>query len=116
MRKILIGVALFLLSGCMVSHGNFTVLSNKLVDVRELNVDSDKKMTNAVGKDVGHIIVVVPTKMNPNLNDALNDVFRNSDSDLMTDVEVTSWGWYIPYIYGQSGWKVQGDVLKTRAN
>ena len=98
------------------SHGNFTVLSNRLVDVKNFNVDTDKKMNNVTGKDVSHIIIFVPTKANPNLNDALNDVFRNSDADIMTDVEITSWGWYIPYIYGQAGWKVRGDALKTRKN
>ncbi|MBQ9236252.1 MAG: hypothetical protein IJ184_07320 [Alphaproteobacteria bacterium] len=116
MKNILTLFTVFALSACSVSHGNFTVLSNRLVDVKNFDVDTDKKMNNVTGRDISHIIVFVPTKANPNLNDALNDVFRNSDADLMTDVEVTSWRWYIPYIYGQAGWTVQGDALKTRKN
>ena len=116
MKKILFCLCILCLSACTVSHGNFTVLSNRLVDIKNFNVDTDKKMNNVTGKDVSHIIIFVPTKANPNLNDTLNDVFRNSDADIMTDVEITSWGWYIPYIYGQAGWKVRGDALKTRKN
>ena len=116
MRFLIIFAFIIFLSACSVSHGNFTVLSNRLVNVNDLSVDNSKKIKNVVGKDVSHIIVVIPTKLNPNLNDALNDVFRETDTDLMTDVEITSWYWQIPYTYGQKGWKVEGDTLKTRNN
>jgi len=106
--------SLLLITSCTTYHGDFTVLSNKLVNVEDFHLDSSKVMKNVTGKDVSHIIFFVPTKSNPNLNDALNDVFRNTDADIMTDVTVTSWGWYIPYIYGQAGWKVTGDAVKTR--
>ncbi len=32
------------------------------------------------------------------------------------DLRIKSWGFYIPYIYGQAGWSVKGDVVKTRKN
>ena len=116
MRVVVMCCMVLLLSACKVSHGNFTVLSNRLVNTHSFHVNTDKKMNNVIGEDVAHIIVLVPTKANPNLNDALNDVFRNTDADLMTDVEITSWNWFIPYVYGQIGWRVQGDALKTRNN
>ena len=65
---------------------------------------------------IAHMIILVPTKANPNLNDALNDVFNKTDTDIMTDVEISTWSWWIPYIYGQTGWKVQGTAIKTRSN
>lgn len=34
----------------------------------------------------------------------------------MTDVNVKTQEWYIPYIYGQSSWIVKGDAIKTRNN
>lgn len=92
------------------------MISNKIIDTQNFHIDTSKKMNNATGKDVAHIVCVVPTKSNPNLNDALNDVFRNTDSDLMTDAEIKSWWWYVPYIYGQVGWSVSGDAVKTRSN
>lgn len=116
MKPLIFCFILSCLSACTVNHGHFTILSNRLVDIKNFNIDTEKKISNVTEKDVGHIIFFVPTKKNPNLNDALNDVLRNTDSDLMTDVEITSWYWYIPYLYGQFGWKVQGDALKTRKN
>ncbi len=107
-------LSLVLLPSCSVSHGNFTVMSNKLFDTDNLNVSNKTRQKNVVGKDVSHIIFFVPTKSNPNLNDALNDAFRRTDTDVMTDVEVTAWGWWIPYLYGQFGWTIEGDAVKTR--
>lgn len=116
MKKFLIFLILPLLSGCVASHGNFTVLSNKLIDVKNFDLDSAPKIKNVEGVDKSRLIVVFPTKANPNLNDALNDAFRKTDTDLMTDVEIKTFGWYIPYIYGEMGWKVKGDAVKTRSN
>ena len=33
-----------------------------------------------------------------------------SDVDVLTDAVIESWGFYIPYIYGQAGWKVEGTA------
>ncbi|PZP39467.1 MAG: hypothetical protein DI585_04065 [Pseudomonas fluorescens] len=116
MKKLALIATLATLSACSVNHGEYTVLSNKLVDTKNFHIDSSKVQKNVTGKDVSHIITFIPTKANPNINDALNDVFRNSDADVMTDVTITSWFWWIPYIYGQAGWKVEGDAVKTRSN
>ena len=116
MRRFLYLMFFIMLSGCTMSHGNFTVLSNRLVDVKNIHANTSKKVDNAEGKDIAHLIILVPTKANPNLNDALNDVFNKTDTDIMTDVEISTWSWWIPYIYGQTGWKVQGTAIKTRSN
>lgn len=114
MKKILILAAAALISACSVNHGTFTVMSNKIVNVNDFDLDKADKIKNVKGTDRSHIIIFFATKANPNLSDALNDAFRKADGDVMTDVTVTSWGWWIPYIYGQSGWTVEGDVVKTR--
>lgn len=114
MKNLFIILALFLVSSCVTNHGNYTVMSNKIVDVNSFDLDKSDRVKNVKGQDVSHIIFFFPTKSNPNLSDALNDAFRKADGDVMTDVTVYSWGWWIPYIYGQSGWTVEGDVVKTR--
>lgn len=50
------------------------------------------------------------------MEEALNDALNKTDTDLMTDVSVESWFWYIPYVYGNAGWEVKGDAVKTRKN
>jgi hypothetical protein len=47
------------------------------------------------------------------LNDALRDAFREADGDVMTDVSIYQWGWSL-LIYGQTGWTIEGDIVKTR--
>jgi hypothetical protein len=50
------------------------------------------------------------------LEEAVDDALGKGNGDVMTDATVHHWFWYIPYIYGQEGWSVTGDVVKTRRN
>ena len=101
-------------TGCTVRHGDFTVLSNKLIRVSEFELDKTNRTKNVVGQQVTHIISFIPTGGPPTLEGAMDDAFRKVGGDVMTDAVVSWWGFYIPYIYGQFGWKVEGDVIKTR--
>ncbi|MDE1900170.1 MAG: hypothetical protein KGI37_00815 [Alphaproteobacteria bacterium] len=114
MKKIALPLIALALSGCTTNQGTFTVMSNKIVNVSKFDLGKATKTKDVVGEDKSQIFVLIPTKTNPNLSDALTDAFRKSDGDVMTDVTVTSYQWYIPYIYGEAGWKVEGDVIKTR--
>lgn len=116
-RKILLSFLLLsciFTSGCVVRHGDFTVLSNKIIRLSEFELDKADRAKGLVGKDVQHIIIFFPTCGPPTLAGALDDAFEKGSGDVMTDAVVHSWAWYIPYIYGQAGWKVKGDVVKTR--
>lgn len=108
-------ISLMMLSACTVNHGNFTVLSNKIVSVNDFDIGSSERVRNVEGEDMAHMIIFFPTG-NPKLEEALNDAFRHSDTDVMTDVTVKSWAWWIPYVYGNMGWSVKGDAIRTRKN
>lgn len=110
---LLVTLACFL-SGCAVRHGDFTVVSNKLVRLSEFELEKADRNKGIVGKDIRHIVFFIPTGGPPTLDGALDDAFRKGGGDAMTDAVITSWGFYIPLIYGQAGWKVEGDVVKTR--
>jgi len=103
----------FSLCSCTVRHGDFTVLSNRLIDTQNFDLN-DTNRHKVVGKDVQHIIVFIPTSGPPTLEGALDNAFDQSDGDVLTDAVIKSWGFYIPYIYGQAGWKVEGTAVKTR--
>lgn len=113
-RKFFI-LALFLLPSCTINHGDYTVLSNKIVNTKDFDMGIIKRQRNIKGEDVAHIIIAIPTGA-PKLSEALNNAFEKTDTDIMTDVTVKSWYWYIPYVYGQGGWSVSGDAVKTRHN
>ncbi len=103
----------FLLCSCSVRHGDFTVLSNRLIDTQNFDLN-DTNRHAVVGKDVQHIIIFIPIGGPPTLEGALDNAFDQSDGDALTDAVIESWGFYIPLIYGQAGWKVEGTSVKTR--
>jgi hypothetical protein len=113
-KKILLLLSVLTLNSCVVRHGDFTVISNKLVRLSQFKIDQADRKRNFTGKDVQHIIIFFPTSGQPTLDGAMDNAFDEGEGDVMTDATIKSWGWYIPYIYGQSGWSIKGDVIKTR--
>jgi hypothetical protein len=109
----LVVVGLLGLTGCTVRHGDFSVVSNKLIDVNNFDLGSTSKAKHVVGKDLSHIIVLFPTGL-PTLEGAIDAALLKGEGDVVTNAVVSSGGWYIPYIYGQNYWIVEGDVVKTR--
>jgi hypothetical protein len=107
-------VAGLLLSGCTIRHGDFTVLSDKLVNTKEFDLSKAARTKGVTGTDTAHIIFIIPTKGEITLKNALDDAFRKGNGDVMTDAVIYYWSWYIPYIYGYMGWEVTGDVVRTR--
>jgi hypothetical protein len=103
-------------NGCVVRHGDFTVASNKVLRLSEFELDKADRAKGVVGKEVQHIIILFPTSGPPTIEGAMDNALEKGGGDVMTDAVVKSWSWYIPYIYGQAGWSVKGDVVKTRRN
>jgi len=97
------------------NHGDFTILSNKIVNTKDFDIGQAKRIRNVEGEDKVSIIIAFPTGV-PSLSEALNNAFEKTDADIMTDVNVKSWSWYLPYIYGETGWRITGDAIKTRDN
>ena len=104
----------FLFSGCSIRHGDFTVLSNKLVSVSDFELSKSDRVKGIEGKDLQRIIVFIPVGSAPTLEGALDDAFEKGGGDVMTDAVVKYEWFYIPLIYGEAAWKVKGDVVKTR--
>jgi hypothetical protein len=104
-----------MLSACTFNDGDFTVLSNKIVDTQHFNLGRNIRKRKVQGKDTAHTIIIFPTKI-PKISEALNNALAESDADLMTDVNISHSYWWIPYIYGQEAWIVSGDAVKTRKN
>jgi hypothetical protein len=103
-------------SGCVIRHGDFSVLSNKVLRLSAFELDKADRAKGIVGKDVLHVIIIFPTGGAPTLEGALDDGLEKGGGDVMTDAVVKFWFWGFPYIYMQQGWSVKGDVVKTRKN
>lgn len=111
-----LSVAMFLNCGCVVHQGDFTVASSKLIRLNEFELDKAGRTKGVEGKDTQNIIFLFPTGGPPSVKEAMDQALNTGGGDVMTDVRIDSWFFYIPYIYGQAGWSVKGDVIKTRRN
>ena len=109
-------LASFLGSGCTTNHGDYTVLSNKLIRSSDFELSKADRKKTVVGEDVAHIIFIIPTKQQVTMEEAVDDALEKGDGDVMTDATVKFTSWYIPLIYGTTKWVVEGDVVKTRRN
>ncbi len=114
LRTLLFCLSAVSLSACTVRHGDFTVISNKLIRTADFELSKADRRRGIVGQDKAHIIILIPTKAQVTLEGAIDDALRKGNGDVMTDAVVEFTSWYIPYIYGQTSWRVTGDVIKTR--
>lgn len=109
-----LGLLLFIwvsivLSSCTARLGDFTVLSTKNIEWSKANsyVRSDR----AEGDDIAHIIIMIPTGI-PNLETAVDNAIQTIPGGVaLLDAVVESHYFYIPLLYGQSGYTVTGNVL-----
>jgi hypothetical protein len=101
----LAAAALFL-SGCVARILDFTVISTKNVDI------PGTRGAKVEGEDMKSIVIVVPTGQ-PDVKAAVDQALEKGDADLLLDGVIYMKQWYIPYIYGQMGFVVEGTAMHT---
>ncbi len=111
--SIIAGLSLInlLLLGCVQHVGNFSGLATGTYRSENINPSS------LVSKDVKaescrSIIIFIPTGV-PKLDEAVAEATSKNNGDFMMNARVYNSFWWIPYIYGQTCWVVEGDVYKT---
>lgn len=87
-----------LLSGCTIHQGDFTVLSNKLVNTKEFDRSTAERVKGVTGTNEVQIIILFPTKGNVTLEETVDNALKKGNGNVMTDAVVRYWKWYIPYI------------------
>ena len=110
MRNLLISlITIVLFTGCWNQRvGDFSVISSRNFD---LNSDYVLLEKGVIGKDIQYIIIFIPTGQ-INIENAVDDALQRVDGDVMTNATIKLKGFYIPYIYGESIYEVEGDVWK----
>ena len=110
--KFILLVIVLVCSSCSYRLGDLSVASTKNVDIGSNYILVEK---NVKGKSMRPIIIVFPLG-HPNLEEAIDDALKKADGDLMTNVVINYSYYYIPYIYGEYVYKVEGDVYKKEEN
>ncbi len=104
----------FFLSGCTIRHGDFTVASNKVMRLSDFDLDKAERTKGVEGEDIKHIIFGFPTGV-PTIDAAVDDALEKGNGDVMTDA-VLEYTYWTMILYGQVGFNIKGDVVKTRKN
>ncbi|MGZ6519130.1 MAG: hypothetical protein ACXVED_16195, partial [Bacteroidia bacterium] len=63
------------------------------------------------GEDKKSIVIFIPTGV-PNVKEAMDNAIESTPGAVaLVDGVVTEYKWYIPYIYGEFGYEVEGTPL-----
>jgi hypothetical protein len=104
-------VAGIALSSCVTRLGAFTVISTKNIDWSRTS-EFTRYNQRVSGEDVYHIIIFIPTKFNVNIEEAVDKALEKVPGGIaLVDAVLKSKFFWIPYIYGNSGYMIEGSVL-----
>lgn len=117
MRLALVGIGIALLlaaTGCATERMRFAALSSEPVPALGYPVEGSR-LVHDVGSEVRtHTILWIPTNTDPpTLQDAIEGALKRGGGNLMLDVDVEHWWVFVPFLYGQEGWRVRGDVVRS---
>ena len=112
-KNILFIINFFIIQGCSYNLGALSVISTKELDMGAYYV---KVADNVRGFGTIHIIIFLPTRFTPiTIEEIVNDALYKTGGDLMTNCMISSFSFYIPYIYGQNKLIIEGDVWKKQS-
>jgi len=107
--------------GCS-SPARFTMVSTDMVDLSK--VDTARQYQNPPKIETvvfRHWMFIFPMGRKPTVEQAVNALLKQANGDVAVDVVIQDYGWHIPFffvplLYGRSGWKIEGRVLNSHMN
>ena len=106
----LIGLLCFSAIGCVTRLVDFTIISTKNIDLAR-GADFKRGPSRVQGEDKVSIIIFIPTGT-PNIKTAIDKAIQSVPGAVaLLDGVVSAKGWWIPYIYGESSYVVEGTPL-----
>lgn len=117
MNKLLSAVLVALLgcSSCTYRIADLTFASTKNIDMTAPQGYSTVPNARVTGRDTGHLIIFIPTKM-PSPKEAIDRAIEKNGSECvgLSNAKLESGFWYIPYVYGQVWYEATGDPVYKR--
>jgi len=115
MKKLIVAAivsfVLLLTSGCATRMGDLSVVSTQLAELDGVNLNEAPTTRHVTGQSKKFVFLFIPFGI-PHLEDAVDDALIKGNGDVLTDASVHRTGWW--FLIGQVGWKVTGDVVRTR--
>ena len=118
-RPLALVVLLVAAAGCALQttpHGRFAALTTRPAPALGYRALEDAPRSPNVEAVVwSQHFLWIPTRSEPpTLADAVEKALQRGAGDVLLDAEVDRLFWAIPLIYAQEGWRVRGDVVRTR--
>jgi hypothetical protein len=102
-------------AGCATTHTRFNALSTQQVPFIGYEFEGARRTPDVVAEVMTQTILWIPTSTaSPTLQDAVDAVLKRGGGNVIVDAEVDHWWVFVPFLYGQEGWRVRGDVIQTR--
>ncbi len=106
---LLIALTALMMSSCVTRLTDFTFMSTKNVTLK--NISNYKKGPRVIAEDKKRIITVIPTGV-PNVKEAIDKAIESvPNGAALTDGVISKKWFYVPYIYGEFSYIVEGNVL-----
>ncbi len=103
----------FLALGCSHRVIDFTMISTKNFDVSKKHTKLNNRVT---GKDMVPIIIFIPCG-SPDIKEAIDKAIEKTPGCVaLADGVLYEKFWYIPYIYGQSWYEIEGTPVMIEEN
>jgi hypothetical protein len=110
--------ALLAASGCAlqtVPHGRFAALTTRPAPSLGFQTEGAPRTRGVEAVVLSQHFLWVPTRTDPpTLAEAVEQALHRGNGDVLVDVEVDRLFFAIPLIYAQEGWRVRGDVIRSR--
>ena len=101
-------------SGCATEHLRFAALSSEPLPTLGYPQDQMLRVPDVAVTVRSHTILWIPTNTRtPTLQDAVDRALERGGGELLVDAEVDHWWVVVPFLYGQEGWSVRGDVVRS---
>lgn len=111
-------LALLAALGCAlqtVPHGRFAALTTRTAPSLGFQLDGATRTRDVEAVVLSQHFLWIPTRTDPpTLEEAVEQALRRGNGDLLLDVEVDRIFFAVPLLYGQEGWRVRGDVVRSR--
>lgn len=110
MKRFMVVMCIVLLTGCSTRLVDFTLISSKNVELSHGEL-LKRGSQRVYGEDRKSMIIIIPTG-EPSVKEAMDRAIEKTPGAVgLVDGVVTHKSWYIPYIYGEFWYEVEGTPL-----